>query len=1509
MLARAAASALSWLGWALLGLAALAGVALSSAALLATAPFARPRIAAAVVDVLDRAIAGRLELEGIGVLPTGAVELRGLHVYDPDEHLVLAVGRALATVDLTALRSRTVAVTLDLEAPSILLEEEEGGGTSLARAFAPSRPERQATPLPASRPREGSPLGGWTVHLSRLEIRRGDIWWVDAAALTRLEATGVDFVARGSAGPARADAEATLRAQVREPFEAPVALDVAAVLAGQRLRVPVLRASAGATSLEAVAEGDLDLRRGRMAVIRLGVSREQARELVPQVPAGADVAATGYAESDGSTLTAALRVEADGADGRGGRGDAAVAARLDALRRAAGFDVAFDRLDPSRLVAAAPPGALTLSARGALAGTSLEDGRARLALSIAPSRLRRGEISRAEVVLRAARGALEVNRLDLALPGLSLAASGTWRRAGAVAGTVRVDARDLARASRNLALLAGTKPPALAGQVRISAELSGSAGAPALDGTVDGPALGTGTLRAEGVRLAFEGTGPLSAMGGRVEGRLAALRRGGREIARAVALRASVQNDEGTLTATARVPGAGDEPMTFAARGRLGARRESLLLSELALSYPGVRWILVRPAAIDLRGPSVDRLELAAAPQRIAISGGLGRRGAIAVQVEASQVDLARLPPGVLPPEDGIQGRISATAEIRGTTARPLVDGKVALENGAFRKLRGLSASGEARLDGSSRRLVASLAAARADGGTAAVAVDVPLPLAGRPAERVLIRVKAAALPIPELLAAAGSSAPVVGTLAVEAAVEGTVGAPSLTGQVSVSDGAWQDLDGLAAVLHVDAPVEVARLTLSASRAGRRVLGAEAEVPLDVSDLLDHPAETVRALADARVEATLTLTALDLAGVAGHAGLPREMAGVLDGRAHVTGTRAAPQAEATFDVTGGAWREWRRLGAHLALDARDAGLAASGRITVGGNEALTFQASLGVRPGRLGERRAVLAAPLRVEAVVPRLALAAAGAEVVPLAGTIEGRLVASGTLRAPELTADFAGEGIFVNGRPLGDARATARYASRKGAAELLLRPTSGGTLRATLGVEGDLGIGAEGPARAELPAEATAVAEGLGLGFLPAIAPAVIRSASGQVDLDLRARGPLSRLSPRGTVRVSGGRVAVTEYGEWHDIALDARVTDDVVELSRLEVHRGRGRLLGSGAARGLRSEAATVSARMTADGFTVERAGMDFATFDLEAEATGTWRPSVVALEVSVPRGVIRLPKRSPRALQSLERRKDIVVGRKAERRRREALADGAASAAPPFTLTAHLVVPRNFFVKSDNPRADVELKADVRYELVGSQDYAEGAIEVIRGTVEPIAGRNFTLERGRIQFTGGPPRAALLDVEAKYVNPAAVVTVNVGGPATAPEIRLSSQPPMDDGQIAMLIATGRTELKAGSGAVGTLTGEEAGRAALGAVATQAFRNLVADKLPLDTVALDSGEIRAGKYVTDRIYVGYTRRFDADPVKGENENEVRVEYQISRRWMFESRYGNAQTGGASLIWSREY
>jgi len=102
---------------------------------------------------------------------------------------------------------------------------------------------------------------------------------------------------------------------------------------------------------------------------------------------------------------------------------------------------------------------------------------------------------------------------------------------------------------------------------------------------------------------------------------------------------------------------------------------------------------------------------------------------------------------------------------------------------------------------------------------------------------------------------------------------------------------------------------------------------------------------------------------------------------------------------------------------------------------------------------------------------------------------------------------------------------------------------------------------------------------------------------------------------------------------------------------------------------------------------------------------------------------------------------------------------------------------------------------------------------------------------------------------------------------------------------------------------------LTGEQAGYAELGVFATRLLRDALRDKLPVDSVALEPGQIRAGKYLSDKVYVDYVHRSTANPEQGENANEVRVEYQVSPRWTLESRYGDANAGSASLIWSKDY
>jgi translocation and assembly module TamB len=1517
---RVVGAALRGLAWALLGLGALAGVAVSIAQLLAASDVTRPLVARILVRQVDAALPGHLELGGLSVLPNGGVELRELKVFDPDGELVLAVDRVRVFADLRRLRSRVVGVDAEIDGPSVLLREEPGGGLSLVRAFAPA-----GGPKPAVEParREGAARGPpWTIRVGSLTIHRADVWWVDAAGDTRLETDGLEVSARAVIAPDRDRLQLSLRGAARLPIAAPLELDVRGARDGDHVRVPVLRAKVGGTAAEALGEWDLGKRAGRVALVHAEVERDRVRALLPGAPPGGDLALAAYAESDGTTASAALHLDpAPGA--LGGRGDAALAARLDGAR-ALGADVDLDRMDPSRLHAAAPRGAVTLRARGGVAGASIAALRGQATVALAPSRLRDGAVGPVDAEMAVEPGTWDVRRLAARAPGLAVAGSGRWREGGAVGGKFTVASDDLAAATRNLEALLETKLPALSGKVRAQAALSGTAEAPAVQASVEAPALGIGGVTAAGTRAEVQVAGPVATATGRVDAEIAALRSGRDELARALLVRADLSGGTAVLSASAAVPALGHDPVSLQARARReGPKGETLLVDELALGYPGTRYALVRPARVILAGPSVDALELAAGEQRIRLAGGLGSRGALSARIALTALRLEGLPRGLLPPELG--GTVTGEAEALGTTKRPQVTARLEVAGGRWRTLDALQLRVAATWDGAARRLGATASGARGE-MTVDVVGELPLPLAGRPSAPVTATVRLAKVPIADVLRAAEADAgalPLSGLLAGEATLGGTVGAPVLGASAQVEQGAWEDLEGLGLSLTARAKGEAMAMDAELDLGGARAATARGDLRLPVDDLLVQPAALGRAFLAAPLTADLALPGLDLALVSGRAGLPDGLGGKLSGTVHLEGTADAPRGQAALAVAAGKVAGYHDVGAQLAVTADAARTSATAEVALAGEPVIRARAALESPLRRLATKAGLRAAPLSATADLSgsEAALAQAAGPDVPVVGTVSGRAGASGTLAAPRVEAQLDAKDLRVDGQPLGKVVARLRSGDGKAAAEVALDPAAGGALTAALTLDAALSIDTTGEALRSAPALASLDARALGLGFLPALLPGTVRVASGTLDAHLTARGPLAKLSPRGTLTVTDGRLAVSEYGDWSGIAVETSLTDDGLELPRLEAHRGPGWLRAHAAVRGLRDGAGKLTGRIETSQLTLARAGMDLATVDLKVDASGAVTSKLLDARLDVRSAKVRLPKKAPRALQPLAQRSDIVVGPRPRQRPRRAAAapaggGDAAGARPaaareqPFETRVRAVAPGGILVVSDNPRLQLEFRADVTYELQASGDYANGSVEVVRGFVEPLGGRTFDVRRGKVTFTGAAPKNAVLDVEAVWENPTAIVTVKVAGELADPEIKLTSEPAMDEQQIALLIATGRTEFKPGGEGAGSVTGEEAGRAAAGAVATQLFRNVVADKLPFD-VSFESSTVRAGRYVTDKIYVAYTRRLDPQTVgtgKAQNEDEVRIEYQITPRWTFESRYGEVQSN-VSLVWSRDY
>ena len=115
---------------------------------------------------------------------------------------------------------------------------------------------------------------------------------------------------------------------------------------------------------------------------------------------------------------------------------------------------------------------------------------------------------------------------------------------------------------------------------------------------------------------------------------------------------------------------------------------------------------------------------------------------------------------------------------------------------------------------------------------------------------------------------------------------------------------------------------------------------------------------------------------------------------------------------------------------------------------------------------------------------------------------------------------------------------------------------------------------------------------------------------------------------MSPRGSVHLAGGRIALADLGEWSELALDAEVTDDAVVLSRLEVRHGKGRASAFGALRGLAGPEAKLEGKLSASSLPLTSAGMELATVTLDATASGAYRDRTLEVELRVPHGLVRL-----------------------------------------------------------------------------------------------------------------------------------------------------------------------------------------------------------------------------------------------------------------------------------------
>lgn len=200
---------------------------------------------------------------------------------------------------------------------------------------------------------------------------------------------------------------------------------------------------------------------------------------------------------------------------------------------------------------------------------------------------------------------------------------------------------------------------------------------------------------------------------------------------------------------------------------------------------------------------------------------------------------------------------------------------------------------------------------------------------------------------------------------------------------------------------------------------------------------------------------------------------------------------------------------------------------------------------------------------------------------------------------------------------------------------------------------------------------------------------------------------------------------------------------------------------------------------------------------------------------------------------------------------------------------------------------------------------------GNANTVRGFYE-FQGRRFTVNRGGgIKFNGLPQINPDIDVTAERLipNTGVIARIHITGTARAPQIQLSSTPPLDEADILSLIVFNRSVNELGTGERASLA-ETAGGIASGFLASSLGKSigkaLDVDLFEITTSDEITGEtaggVTLGKQIGDKAFVRFRQQFGQRSF-----TEFMLEYQLAKFLRLDTRLSPETSGVANRLTQR--
>ncbi len=507
----------------------------------------------------------------------------------------------------------------------------------------------------------------------------------------------------------------------------------------------------------------------------------------------------------------------------------------------------------------------------------------------------------------------------------------------------------------------------------------------------------------------------------------------------------------------------------------------------------------------------------------------------------------------------------------------------------------------------------------------------------------------------------------------------------------------------------------------------------------------------------------------------------------------------------------------------------------------------------------------------------------------------------------------------------------------------------TAKGTVPMTLFKRSGTGHVAAGPGdELDLHITSTALSLGIIQGFTTAVT-----NVTGVLRLDVRLTGSGEDPHVEGIVNIAGGGFGVPMTGvSYSGLDTSIALSPERITIPNLQIIDEEGERLTITGSLGVHArQVGEVDVTISSRNFELIDNELGDVGVETSLKVTGEMRRPKIVGDVKLQSGRLEVDKilalfydpYSVSAMPEVVSAERTTEGNaSAEDATRQALAGaqagttvppattGASPDAPPapagafapVELQVHVRIPENLTLRGNSLRPGGPTGAalgDLNITVGGDLDITKepdgpvillGSVDTVRGTYQ-FQGRRFDLVRGgTVRFVGEAQINPQLDISATRLIPNTGVEarVHVTGTAKAPELQLTSTPPLDESDILALIVFNRPVNELGSGERTSLAATAGGIA--GGFIAAPLGESIGRALDLDlfeiTTSTDDGELGAGvtvgQQIGDRMFFKLRQQFGERTT-----SEFMLEYQLTDFLRMQANAAPETSGSANRIGQR--